>query len=218
MIYGPPPERPRATGSASVILLVSGLTCAVGFLLGYVIGLGSGETVAAPPAPRVTVTMEEPVDPESSGPGGDPLATGDPAATRPGGGDPAATLPGTAGPSATAPGAVTPPAATAPGATTPAATTGGPTTGGTATGGTGRVGAPAVNRTLVVGVDIQPGTYRTTGPAAGQPMCYWARLRSTVPQAADIIAADMPKSAATVTIVATDKAFQTGGCAEWIRM
>lgn len=193
MTYGPSPERPRATGSASVIVLVSGLTCAVGFLLGYVIGLGSGESVAAPPAPRITVTMEEPVDPETSGP----------AATPPGGGGPVATPPGPGDPAATAP-AATAPAATAPGVTT--------------TGGTNGVTAPAGNRTLVVGVDIHPGTYRTAGPAAGQPMCYWARLKSTVPQVADIIAADMPRGAATVTIAPTDKAFQTGGCAEWTKV
>lgn len=203
MIYGPSPERPRATGSASVIVLVSGLTCAVGFLLGYVIGLGSGESVAAPAAPRITVTMEEPVDPESSGPAGTPPAGGDPAATPPGPGDPAGTAPAATAPAGTAP-AATAPAATAPGVTT--------------TGGTNGVTAPAGNRTLVVGVDIHPGTYRTAGPATGQPMCYWARLKSTVPQAADIIAADMPRGAATVTIAPTDKAFQTGGCAEWTKV
>ncbi|WP_101782900.1 hypothetical protein [Nonomuraea indica] len=203
MIYGPSPERPRATGSASVIVLVSGLTCAVGFLLGYVIGLGSGESVAAPAAPRITVTMEEPVDPESSGPAVTPSAGGDPAATPPGPGDPAGTAPAATAPAATAP-AGTAPAATAPGVTT--------------TGGTNGVTAPAGNRTLVVGVDIHPGTYRTAGPATGQPMCYWARLKSTVPQAADIIAADMPRGAATVTIAPTDKAFQTGGCAEWTKV
>jgi hypothetical protein len=31
----------------------------------------------------------------------------------------------------------------------------------------------------------------------------------------DVIATGMPTGAATVTIEATDKAFQTGGCAEW---
>lgn len=208
MIYGPSPERPRATGSASVIVLVSGLTCAVGFLLGYVIGLGSGESVAAPAAPRITVTMEEPVDPQSSGPAVTPPAGGDPAATPPGPGDPAGTAPAATAPAATAP-AGTAPAATAPAATAPGVTT---------TGGTNGVTAPAGNRTLVVGVDIHPGTYRTAGPATGQPMCYWARLKSTVPQAADIIAADMPRGAATVTIAPTDKAFQTGGCAEWTKV
>ncbi|MFG3439357.1 hypothetical protein ACGF0J_19125 [Nonomuraea sp. NPDC047897] len=214
MIYGPPPEGPRATGSASVILLVSGLTCAVGFLLGYVIGLGSGETVAAPAAPRITVTMEEPDDPESSGPAAGPPGAGDPAAPSPGAGDPVGTAPTATAPTATTPTATTP-GATAPGATATGGVNG--TDGANGTGGTG-IAAPAGSRTMVVGVDIQPGTYRTAGPATGQPMCYWARLKSTVPQAADIIAADMPRGAATVTVAATDKAFQTGGCAEWTKV
>ncbi|MEU6997897.1 hypothetical protein [Nonomuraea sp. NPDC046570] len=71
------------------------------------------------------------------------------------------------------------------------------------------------NRTLVVGVDIQPGSYKTTGPALGQPMCYWARLKDTV---GGVITAGMPKGPETVTIEPTDKAFQTGGCAEWVKV
>ncbi|NBF00270.1 hypothetical protein FE391_43860 [Nonomuraea sp. KC401] len=77
---------------------------------------------------------------------------------------------------------------------------------------TAPAGNPASLRTLVVGTDIQPGTYRTSGPAGGFSRCYWARLSSTD---GDVIATGMPADAATVTIEATDKAFQTGGCAEW---
>ncbi|MCA2190354.1 hypothetical protein [Nonomuraea cavernae] len=165
MMYGAPPEFPRATRSPTIILLVSGLTGLLGFLVGFFAGLGTGETSAAP-APRVTVTVEQPAEPTGSQPPA--IAT-------------------------TGPPATTPPATSAP------------------------PGAPAGNRTLVVGVDIQPGTYRTAGPAAGQPVCYWARLKSTTARASDIIAADMPQGAATVTIAPTDKAFQTGGCAEWTR-
>ncbi|MEV0592185.1 hypothetical protein [Nonomuraea cavernae] len=176
MMYGAPPEFPRATRSPTIILLVSGLTGLLGFLIGFFAGLGTGETSAAP-APRVTVTVEQPVEPAGSQPpataGNDPSATGPPATGSP---------------------------ATGPPATDPPAT-----------------GAPAANRTLVVGVDIQPGTYRTAGPVAGQPACYWARLKSTTARPSDIIAADMPQGAATVTIDPTDKAFQTGGCAEWTR-
>ena len=69
-------------------------------------------------------------------------------------------------------------------------------------------------RTLRVGTDIQPGTYRTSGPAAGFTMCYWARLRD---ESGDVIAAGMPSGAAVVTIQPTDKAFQTGGCAGWTK-
>ncbi|MBN6053996.1 hypothetical protein JYK22_18795, partial [Nonomuraea sp. RK-328] len=78
-----------------------------------------------------------------------------------------------------------------------------------------RQGPAGARRTLVVGVDIQPGTYRTSGPVEGQPMCYWARLRGAAARAADVIAADMPRGPATVVIAPTDKAFQTYGCAGW---
>ncbi|MEU8249139.1 hypothetical protein [Nonomuraea sp. NPDC048916] len=199
MMYGPPPELPRATSSPTIILLVSGLAGVLGFLIGFFAGLGTGETSAAP-APRVTVTVEQPVGPEGSQPpataANDPPATGSPATGPPATEQPATDQPETGAPGSTAPGG-TPPASTDP--------TGAP------------AGATAANRTLVVGVDIQPGTYRTTGPAPGQPVCYWARLKSTTARPADIIAADMPVGAATVTIAPTDKAFQTGGCAEWIR-
>jgi hypothetical protein len=72
-------------------------------------------------------------------------------------------------------------------------------------------------RTLVVGVDIQPGTYRTTGPVTGVDKCYWARLDSTSGDVGDVIAAGLPPGPASVTILATDKGFQTAGCAEWTK-
>ncbi|HEX4817210.1 MAG TPA: hypothetical protein VFV66_31085, partial [Nonomuraea sp.] len=100
-----------------------------------------------------------------------------------------------------------------PGGTSPGATQN-PPPGGTATN-------PAINpaslRTLLVGRDIQPGTYRTTGPTTGFPMCYWARMDGASPTAADVIDSGTPAGPATVTIQPTDKAFQTAGCAEWTR-
>ncbi|GGP08261.1 hypothetical protein LDL08_22145 [Nonomuraea glycinis] len=79
------------------------------------------------------------------------------------------------------------------------------------------LGAFGAMRTLVVGVDIQPGTYRTTGPITGVDKCYWARLDSTGGDAGDVIAAGLPPGPASVTILATDKGFQTAGCAEWTK-
>lgn len=52
--------------------------------------------------------------------------------------------------------------------------------------------------TYVVGEDIQPGTYKTTGPANG--MCYWARLKDTSGSFSSIIANGAPQGPATVTI------------------
>ncbi|WP_205315319.1 hypothetical protein, partial [Nonomuraea lactucae] len=76
MMYGPPPEYPRATRSPTIILLVSGLAGVLGFLLGFVTGYGSGEPAAAPaPAPRVTVTVDEPAEPDPSRTAGSPTGT-----------------------------------------------------------------------------------------------------------------------------------------------
>ncbi|MEU6778768.1 hypothetical protein ABZ912_06160 [Nonomuraea angiospora] len=184
---------------------MAGLAALLGFLLGVFVGFGAA-TPSEEPNPRVTVTVEgtQPPEPDATGPGpSSPVQPTQP--TPPLGSQPPATPPGATPPGATPPGA-TPPG---PGQTPPGQT-------GPPSGGTG--GTPAFNnvsmRTLVVGTDIQPGTYRTAGPTAGIPMCYWARLRSAT---GDEIASGMPTSTASVTILATDKAFRTAGCAEWIR-
>src|SRR5690606_4895578 len=59
VMYRPPPEYPSAASSPTIIMLVAGLTGVVGFLIGFLVGLGSLDPSAAP-APRVTVTVEEP--------------------------------------------------------------------------------------------------------------------------------------------------------------
>ncbi|WP_344837302.1 hypothetical protein [Nonomuraea dietziae] len=69
----------------------------------------------------------------------------------------------------------------------------------------------------VVGADIQPGTYRTDGPSPGMPLCYWARLKGTGGDPSEVITSGLPSGPATVTIEATDKAFQSGGCKPWVR-
>ncbi|NUT11837.1 MAG: hypothetical protein HOQ38_15310 [Nonomuraea sp.] len=196
MMYGPPPEYPRATNSPTIILLVAGLAAVLGFLLGVFVGFGAGESSAAP-APTVTVTAED-TDPPTDPPTGPPTdqPTGQPQQST----DP--------GPARTGP--------TQPGPTGPAPT--GPAQTGPAALPTGSTGPAATMRTLVVGVDIQPGTYRTTGPVPGSTNCFWARLNSTSPSPAAVIDAGAPNGPASVTIQPADKAFQTAGCAQWTKV
>lgn len=194
-MYGPP-EYPRASSSPTIILLVSGLAAVLGFLLGFFTGLGAGETSSSP-APRVTVTVEDttPSEQPPAQPSASPSA---PPATS---GPPATGAPSTEAPSAGAP------------------QTGAPQTGRPEDGtSTDLLGAFGAMRMLVVGVDIQPGTYRTTGPITSVDKCYWARLNSTGGDVGDVIAAGLPPGPASVTILATDKGFQTAGCAEWTKV
>jgi hypothetical protein len=209
VVYGPPdyprpPEYPRAVNSPTVILLVSGLTAVLGFLIGMFTGMGSQSTPAEP-APRITVTVEDsspPAEPTQDASVPPPDATA-PAPTGPAPTGPAPTGPAPTGPAPTGSAPAGPaPTGSGPAGTAPAASTSLPS---------------AAMRTLVVGVDIQPGPYRTAGPATASDVCYWARMKSASGRLADVITAGMPTGPATVTILATDKAFQTGGCAEWAR-
>ncbi|MEU1721139.1 hypothetical protein [Nonomuraea sp. NPDC005692] len=196
MTYGPP-EPPRATSSPPIILLVSGLAAVVAFILGVFVGYGA-EGSSASPAPRVTVTVEGTGPPSASGPATQPAPT-----------DAPQTDPLQPGP--TQPG----PAQTGPAQTGP--TQPGPAQPGPAQTGPGQTGSTAGMRTFVVGVDIQPGTYRTTGPVAGSTNCFWARLNSTSPDLGSVINAGAPTGPASVTIEPGDKAFQTAGCAQWTK-
>lgn len=214
-MYGPPPpdypQYPRATSSPPIIVLVAGLAALLGFLLGVFVGLGAGSSSSSgEPAPRVTVTVEKsrtppadtglpaqptqgvPTDPAQIPPAQTPPVQTPPAESPPGQMPPAQSPPAQGPPDQ-------PPAQSVPARTQP---------------GGGALTNSASLRTLRVGVDIQPGTYRTSGPAAGFTMCYWARLRD---ESGDVIAAGMPSGAAVVTIQPTDKAFQTGGCTEWTK-
>ncbi|WP_280271951.1 hypothetical protein [Nocardia wallacei] len=69
--------------------------------------------------------------------------------------------------------------------------------------------------TYVVGVDIQPGTYRTAGPADGRYGCYWERAKNLDGTVDSIIANDYGKGATTVRISSSDVAFKTSGCSSW---
>jgi hypothetical protein len=70
--------------------------------------------------------------------------------------------------------------------------------------------------TYVVGTDIVPGTYETTGPAAGGiGTCSWSRLKDTSGNLGSIIANDVQPDPTTVTISKADGAFVTAGCNNW---
>jgi hypothetical protein len=70
--------------------------------------------------------------------------------------------------------------------------------------------------TYVVGIDIVPGAYATTGPAAGGiGTCSWSRLKDTSGNVDSIITSDVQRGPTTVTITNTDGVFNTAGCTTW---
>ncbi|WP_350258223.1 hypothetical protein [Scrofimicrobium sp. R131] len=69
--------------------------------------------------------------------------------------------------------------------------------------------------TMVVGVDIQPGTYRSDASGSS---CYWARLSGLSGTFDDIIANGLPDGQAVVTIDPSDKAFDSTRCGTWTRI
>jgi hypothetical protein len=68
--------------------------------------------------------------------------------------------------------------------------------------------------TYLVGKDIKPGTYR----AHADDLCYWARLSGTSGDFDDIIADGEGPGQLTVTIKSSDKALETDGCGDWVRL
>lgn len=74
--------------------------------------------------------------------------------------------------------------------------------------------------THVVGVDIEPGTYRTTGPAEDGliKMCSWKRLKDTSGEFRSMIATNIAQGPTTVTIKPTDGAFESRGCELWSKI
>ncbi len=70
--------------------------------------------------------------------------------------------------------------------------------------------------TWEVGADIKAGRYKTAGPSEdGLGICYWARLSAT--DGESIIVNGLPQGPSVVTIKKSDAAFETNGCAPWIR-
>jgi hypothetical protein len=68
------------------------------------------------------------------------------------------------------------------------------------------------NGTWVVGKDIQAGTYRTR---QGSPGCYFARLKGFSGTLDDILANENMDTPAVITILPTDKGFQSSRCDRW---
>ena len=65
---------------------------------------------------------------------------------------------------------------------------------------------------LAVGVDIQPGTYRTRTPAS---FCYWERTSGFGGSLDEIIANGTGSGYFTVSIAASDAGFSSSGCGTW---
>ena len=63
----------------------------------------------------------------------------------------------------------------------------------------------------VVGDDIRPGRWRTTGGNS----CYWARLSGLSGDFNELLANGLPGGQAVVEIRKSDAAFETSGCGEW---
>jgi hypothetical protein len=70
--------------------------------------------------------------------------------------------------------------------------------------------------TYLVGRGIPPGTYRSAAAPAG--MCTWERLGGSTGATPRLIQQGTGGGAITVRIKATDRFFQTQGCANWHRV
>ena len=67
------------------------------------------------------------------------------------------------------------------------------------------------NGVHLVGVDIQPGTYKSEGA----DFCYWARLSGTGGSFGESIANGAPDGPGVVTSAGSDAAFESSGCGPW---
>lgn len=74
--------------------------------------------------------------------------------------------------------------------------------------------------TWVVGAEIEPGTYRTTGPSEDSliKMCSWSRRKDTSGEFKSVIATNIAQGPTTVTIKPTDGAFESRGCNPWTKV
>ncbi|MFC5822365.1 hypothetical protein [Nonomuraea insulae] len=75
---------------------------------------------------------------------------------------------------------------------------------------------PSLPHTLVVGVDIEPGTYTTKGSDRSPNSCSWYRLSELSGEAGSVIDSGTTVGPVTVTILPTDKGFVTEACKEWV--
>jgi hypothetical protein len=65
----------------------------------------------------------------------------------------------------------------------------------------------------IVGTDMTPGTYKSSGEAG----CYWARVSGFSGSLGQIIANNNTDSPAIVAIGAKDKGFESNGCGTWTK-
>lgn len=72
--------------------------------------------------------------------------------------------------------------------------------------------------TYVVGTDIKAGMYKTTGPAPDSAGCYWQRDRDLAGGIDSIVDNGIANGPTTVQIASSDKAFETNGCAAWVKI
>ncbi|MEU8774619.1 hypothetical protein [Streptomyces sp. NPDC048606] len=84
-----------------------------------------------------------------------------------------------------------------------------------AAGGSPKAEAAGDGGMFKVGLDLAPGTYKSTGPAEGSTGCYWERSKDAAHTVDSIIANENPEGPAVVTIAAGDGYFKTTGCAPW---
>lgn len=68
--------------------------------------------------------------------------------------------------------------------------------------------------TWSVGIDIEPGTYRTTQEVGD--MCYWAIYKSGTNKS-DIIANDLPSGGIHTVTLQTGQDFETKRCGQWTK-
>lgn len=74
--------------------------------------------------------------------------------------------------------------------------------------------ASSINRdgTYMVGTDIQPGTWRTNGGSG----CYWERKANLTGGIGSILDNHLGNGQQLVTILPSDKAFETKRCGGWV--
>jgi len=82
-----------------------------------------------------------------------------------------------------------------------------------AEGGSPATGMAGDGGMFRVGVDIAPGTYKSTGNT--DDMCYWERAKDAEHSLDSIIANDNVSGSAVVTLSASDAYFKTSGCQDW---
>jgi hypothetical protein len=74
--------------------------------------------------------------------------------------------------------------------------------------------APFGQGTYVIGVDVAPGMWRSSGGTT----CYWQRMSGFSGSFSEIIANENAGESTIVTIGATDKAFTSTRCGTWTKI